>query len=139
IVAQAIAKITGDESGVYAERRDIEDTVYRLLDEFQPELAELGVEAALQQGPPPGFFHIKPLDKLQVRPAYAKRDAFLENNLGDSFDEGGNGRLASFSRGQVGDFFSATLHPELRLEDEQKTNVRLLEGYAKLTFHNVEV
>jgi hypothetical protein len=139
IVAQAIAKITGDESGHYAERQDLEDTLYRLLDEFQPELAELGVEAALQQAPPPGFFHIKPLDKLQVRTAFAKKDAFLKNNQGDSFDEGVNGRLASFSRGQVGDFFSATLHPELRLEDEQKTNARLLEGYGKLTFHNVEV
>jgi hypothetical protein len=138
IVAQAIAKITGDEGGLYAERRDLEDTIYRLLDEFQPELAELGVEAALQQGPPPGFFHIKPLDNLQVRTAFAKEDAVLEDNQGDSFNKGINGRLASFSRAQVGDFFSATLHPELRL-DEQGTNARLLEGYAKLTFRNVEV
>ncbi len=138
IVAQAITKITSDVSGLSAERQDLEDTVYRLLDEFQPELAELGVEAALQQGAPPGFVHIKPLDNLQVRTAFAKKDAFLENNQGDSFDEGVNGRLASFSRGQVGDFFSATLHPELRL-DEQGTNARLVEGYGKLTFRNVEV
>jgi hypothetical protein len=138
IVAQAIAKITGDEGGLYAERRDLEDTIYRLLDEFQPELAELGVEAALQQGPPPGFFHIKPLDNLQVRTAFAKDDALLENNQGDSLNKGVNGLLSSFSRGQVGDFFSATLHPELRL-NAQGTNARLLEGYAKLTFRNVEV
>jgi hypothetical protein len=52
IVAQAIAKITSDEGGQYADRQDLEDTLYRLLEEFQPELAGLGVEAALQQGPP---------------------------------------------------------------------------------------
>src|SRR5262245_40781253 len=60
IVAQAITKITGDEGGQYADRRDLEDTLYRLLDEFQPELAELGVEAALQKGKHQGFFQIKP-------------------------------------------------------------------------------
>ena len=53
IVAQAITKITGDEGGQYADRRDLEDTVYRLLEEFQPELAELGIEAALTAGQTP--------------------------------------------------------------------------------------
>jgi len=47
IVAQAIAKISGDEGGQYADRQDLEDILYRLLDEFQAELAGLGVEAAL--------------------------------------------------------------------------------------------
>jgi hypothetical protein len=95
IVAQAITNITGDESGRYADRQDLEDTLYRLLDEFQPELAGLGIEAALQQGGAPGFFQIKVLDKLQVRTAYSKEDYDLENNQGDSFEEGFNGRLAT--------------------------------------------
>ena len=85
IVAQAIAKITGDEGGQYADRQDLEDTLYRLLDEFQPELAGLGVEAALQQGQPPGFFQIKPLDKLQTRAAYSKENYDLENQSGGFF------------------------------------------------------
>jgi Capsule assembly protein Wzi len=138
IVAQAIAKITGDEGGEYADRQDLEDTIYRLLDEFQPELAGLGVEAALQQGPPPGFFQIKPLDKLQARSAYSKEQYDLENNQGDAFEEGFNGRLASFSRGQIGDFFSATLSPELRLDEHGSVNARVLEGFAKFTRYNVE-
>jgi Capsule assembly protein Wzi len=138
IVAQAIAKITGDEGGQYADRRDLEDTLYRLLEEFQPELAELGVEAALQQGKLPGFFQIKPLDQLQTRVAYAKEDYDLENNQGDSFNDGFNGRLATFSRGQVGDFFSATISPELRIDENGSVNARVLEGFAKFTLYNVE-
>src|SRR5262252_7288062 len=51
IVAEAIGTITGEEGARDAERRDVEDTLDRLLDEFQPELAALGVEAALAQGP----------------------------------------------------------------------------------------
>jgi hypothetical protein len=138
IVAQAITKITGDEGGQYADRRDIEDTLYRLLDEFQPELAELGIEAAVQQGKPPGFFQIKPVDKLQVRTAYAKDEATLENNQGDALKEGFNGRLATFSRGQIGDVFSATLSPELRVDEHGNVNARVLEGFGKLTLYNVE-
>jgi Capsule assembly protein Wzi len=138
IVAQAIAKITGDEGGQYADRQDLEDTLYRLLDEFQPELAGLGVEAALQQGQPPGFFQIKPLDKLQARTAYSKENYDLENNQGDSFESGFNGRLATFSRGQIGDFFSATLSPELRINEKGSVNARVLEGFAKFTQYNVE-
>jgi hypothetical protein len=138
IVAQAIAKITGDEGGQYTDRQDLEDTIYRLLDEFQPELAGLGVEAALQQGEPPGFFQIKPLDKLQARTAYSKENYDLENKQGDAFEAGFNGRLATFSRGQIGDFFSATLSPELRVNEEGSVNARVLEGFAKFTQYNVE-
>lgn len=138
IVAQAITKITADEGELYAERRDLEDTVYRLLEEFQPELAELGIEVALQQGKPPGFFQVKPLHALQVRTAYAKDDATLENQQGDFFKDGVNGRLATFSRAQVGDFFSASLSPELRLEERGGPDARLLEGFGKFTLYNVE-
>ncbi len=138
IVAQAITKITGDAGGQYADRRDLEDTLYRLLDEFQPELAELGVEAAIQQEKPAGFFQIKPVDQLQVRTAYAKDDATLENNQGDALKEGVNGRLATFSRGQIGDVFSATLSPELRIDAHGSVNARVLEGFGKLTLYNVE-
>jgi hypothetical protein len=116
----------------------LEDILYRLLDEFQPELAGLGVEAAIQQGQPPRFFQIKPLDKLQARTAYSKENYDLENNQGDSFKAGFNGRLATFSRGQVGDFFSATLSPELRMNGKGSVNARALEGFAKFTQYNVE-
>ena len=139
LVAQAITKITGDEGGRYADRRDLEDTLYRLLDEFQPELADLGIEAALQQGKPPGFFQIKPVDKLQVRTAHAKDDATLDNHQGDAFKDGFNGRLATFSRGQIGDVFSATLSPEVRIDAHGNVNARVFEGFGKLTLSNVEV
>jgi Capsule assembly protein Wzi len=138
IIAQAITKITGDEGGQYADRRDLEDILYRLLEEFQPELAELGIEAAGQQGKPPGFFQIKPLDKLQVRTAYSKEDYELENNQGDFFKDGFNGRFATFSRGQVGDVFSASFSPELRIDAGGSVNARVLEGFAKFTLSNVE-
>jgi hypothetical protein len=138
IVAQAIHKITADEGGVFADRRDLEDTLYRLLEEFQPELAALGVEAALQEGKPPGFFNLKPMDKLQLRTGYAKRGTLIDNNQGDSLKEGVNGRLATFSRGQVGDFFSATLNPELRVDERGGAEARVLEGFGKFSLWHVE-
>jgi hypothetical protein len=138
VVAQAINKITGDEGGSYADRRDLEDILYRLLEEFRPELADLGIEAAIQEGKPAGFFQVKPLDKLQVRTAYVKDDADLENNQGDFFRDGVNARLATFSRGQVGDFFSATISPELRIDQQGGVNGRVFEGFGKLTLYNVE-
>ena len=48
IVAEAVGRVTGDEGGRYSERQDLEDTLYRLVEEFQPELATLGVEPALR-------------------------------------------------------------------------------------------
>jgi Capsule assembly protein Wzi len=138
IVAQAINKITADEGGQFADRRDLEDTLYRLLKEFQPELATLGVEVALQEGKVPGFFNIKPVDKLQLRTGYAKEDARIENNQGDFLEEGVNGRLATFSRGQVGDFFSATFSPELRVDEHGGVAARVLEGFGKFSLWNVE-
>jgi hypothetical protein len=138
IVAQAIRKITADEGGAFADRRDLEDTLYRLLEEFQPELAALGVEVALQEGKAPGFFNIKPVDKLQLRTGYAKEDGRLDNNQGDFLKDGFNGRLATFSRGQVGDFFSATFSPELRVDEEGSVEARVLEGFGKVSLWNVE-
>jgi hypothetical protein len=139
IVAQAIDRVTGDEGGAYAERRDLENTLYRLLEEFRPELAELGVEAARRDAEPPRFFQVKPLAHVQARTAYAKDDTALENSQGDTFKDGFNARLATFSRGQAGDFLSATLSPELRIDQHGGVNARLLEGFGKFTFYNVEV
>jgi capsule assembly protein Wzi len=138
IVAQVITNITADEGGRFADRRDLEDTVYRLVEEFRPELAALGVEAVLQEGKAPGFLQIKPVDKLQIRTGYAKHDALIENNQGDFLEEGFNGRLATFSRGQVGDFFSASFSPELRVNEEGSAQARVLEGFGKLSLWNVE-
>jgi hypothetical protein len=132
IVAEAIGKIT-EEGGRYAERRRVEDTLDRLLDEFQPELAALGVEAALAQGPPPGAVFVKPLAWLPTRIAGATHAARLEDSQGDVLPTGGSGRLDAFSRGQLGDLFSATLHPELRM-DAHGTQARLLEDFGNLTY-----
>ncbi len=138
IVAQAVKKITEGEGELYNERQDMEDVLYRLVEEFQPELADLGVEAALQRGEPHKFFFLKVVDHVQARAAFAKDDALLENNQGDFLRKGVSGRLAALSKAQVGDFFSVSLLPEVRFD---KTDVvgRLLEGSAKLTGWGVEV
>lgn len=138
IVAQAVEKIRGDNAWLYNDRQDLEDLLYSLVEEFQPELAELGVEPALQMGKPPGFFFVKPLDKLQTRGAFATNDALLENSQGDFLGEGISSRLALFSRAQVGGFLSLALHPEFRLQ-ERGLQGRLLEGYVKLTRWGLEV
>lgn len=138
IVAQAIERISLDGAGDYNHRGYLEDLLYRLIEEFKPELAALGVEVPVALGPPPGFLTLKPVDKLRVGIGYTTKQVPLVNSQGKLFEKGLNTGVALQGRAQVGDFLSLYLNPEFH-GDAERTVVRLLTGYVKLTLWNVEL
>ncbi len=138
MVATAIAIIRRDEAGQYNDRRDIEAVLDRLTREFRTELASLGVKGADDPAPAPGFLTFYPLDRAQVRAGYSSRDLRLIDSQGLRFHEGANGGATFESRAQLGDFATLYLQPEV-LANEEFGALRLVTGYAKLTFFNVEL
>jgi hypothetical protein len=137
IVSQAIEAIRKDTVDITSGRPDLEDLVDRLVDEFAPELVEMG--AISRNGhAAPAFFSLKPVDKLQSQLAYANNRTSLVNSQGADLRDGFNGRVGLESRAQIGDFLSFYLHPEFH-SNEDFTAVRLVSGYAKLTLFNVEL
>jgi len=123
IVAQAIERIGLDGAGDYNHRGYLEDLLDRLIEEFRPELAALGVEAPVVLGPPPGFLTLKPVDKLRVGIGYASKQVPLLNSQGERFEKRLNTRVALQGRAQMGDFLSLYLNPEFH-GDEERTVVR---------------
>lgn len=138
LIAQAIERIEAGTEGAYNDREALEETLWNLVEEFQPELAELQVAPALRMGKPHGFVFLKPVDKVRIREAFADWNLALENSQGELYRKGLNLRWAFRSRAQIGDFFSLYLHPEALL-DEGTGQGRLVEGSLKLTFKNIEL
>jgi len=139
LVARAIEKIRADTEGVYNNRQDLESVLNRLIEEFRPELASLGAKVTdASKTPTPGVFSFTPIDRAQVRGAYASRDISLPNSQGLRLRNGVNGGLTFESRAQVGDVVTFYLQPELH-GNEQYGAARLATGYVKLTAFNVEL
>ncbi|MBI1735073.1 MAG: hypothetical protein HYR51_07870 [Candidatus Rokubacteria bacterium] len=136
IVARAIETIRADTDGKWDDRRDLESVLDRLRIELRPELASLGVRT--NGDPKPGFFSFTPVDRAQVRGAYATRDRSIVNEQGLRFQDGWNGGTTFESRAQIGDFLTFYLQPEGQLNEEFGA-LRLASGYAKLTLWNVEL
>jgi len=137
ILARAIEKIRGDDTGALNERRDLEPVLDRLMEEFRVELASLGAGTS-GGATAPGFFAFSPIDRAQAFGAYANRRFSLVQSQGRTLKRGANGGLTFESRAQIGDFLSVYLQPEL-LENEDYDAARLATGYAKLTVGNVEL
>ncbi|MBI5166980.1 MAG: hypothetical protein HY998_04465 [candidate division NC10 bacterium] len=138
IVARAMDRFQGDVTWAYKDQKDLEATVRDLIEEFEPELASLGVEPVLKKVKPPPFFFLKPVDKIEARFGYSEGDFRRENSQGELLREGLNSRFAFSSRAQLGDFLSLYGHPEFLLNEEESKG-RLVEGYLKLTYYNVEL
>ena len=136
IVARAIDTIRRDTDGEWNSRRDLEAVLERLRTELRSELASLGI--GTDGDPPPGFFSLTPVDRAQVRGAYATRDRSLVAAQGLRFQEGWNGGTTFESRAQIGDFLTFYLQPEGQLNEEFGA-LRLAAGYVKLTLWNVEL
>ena len=136
VVARAIETIRADTNGKWDDRRDLEPVLDRLRTALQPELAALGVRA--NGDAKPGFFSFTPVDRAQVRGAYANRDRSLVNEQGVRFQDGWNGGATFESRAQIGDFLTFYLQPEGQVNEEFGA-LRLATGYAKLTLWNVEL
>jgi len=138
VVARVIEKIRRDEVGAYNARRDLEPILDRLIKEFRTELAALGVKEVGDLGPPPGFVAFIPVDRVQARTGFASRDLFWVNSQGLKFQEGLNAGTTFDSRLQLGDVFTLYVQPEFQANKEFAA-AKLLTGYAKLTFHNIEL
>jgi hypothetical protein len=138
LVARAIDRIRSDQ-GMYNNRTDLEPVLDRLIQEFRVELAALGVKLPGTSGPPaPGFFSFTPIDRAQVRGAFASRDIRMENRQGLWLRDGINGGTTFETRAQIGDFLTFYLQPELH-GNQEYGQARLAAGYAKLTLWNFEL
>ena len=137
IVARAIERIRRDEPDDLNLRRDLEPVLDRLIEEFKVELAALGVRTP-DNVPAPGAFSFTPLDRAQVFNALATHGFSLVNEQGTSVKRTFNMGLTFESRAQLWDYLTFYIQPEL-LANEDYTSARLITGYAKLTFWNVEL
>jgi hypothetical protein len=137
IVARAIARIRRDESGGLNTRRDLEPVLDRLIAEFRPELAGLGVQVP-DAVAAPGTFSFTPVDRAQAFAGYASRQLSLVDEQGGTFQRGFNGGLTFESRLQIGDFLTFYVQPEF-LGNLDYQALRLATGYVKLTLFNVEL
>ena len=138
MVGRAIEQIRSDEAQFWSLRRDLEPVLDRLMEEFRPELASLGVKVPHEAGSAPGFFSFLPVDRAQVRAGYASRDLSWVNSQGLRFQGGVNGGATFESRAQIGDFLTLYVQPEFQGNEEFAAG-RLASGYAKLTLYNVEL
>jgi hypothetical protein len=139
IVARAITAIRADTTGRYNNRQDLEAVLDRLIEEFQAELAALGVKMpADRTAAAPGLVTFLPIDRAQVRAGYASRDFSLINSQGLRFQRGANAGFTFETRAQIGDWVTFYLQPEVHGNEEYGA-ARLAAGYVKLTAFNVEL
>ena len=137
IVAQAVQKVKLDEGGDYNHRGYLEDQLYRLVEEFGPELAEMGVKTPLNRGAAGSFYGIKPVDHVQLGVDFASRSKSLVNSFGRRVEKGGNPYGTLDGRLHLGDYFSLYYQPEF-LWNQDSYHGRLATGYAKFTLWNTE-
>jgi Capsule assembly protein Wzi len=137
IVARAIERIRRDDAGGLNTRRDLEPVLDRLIEEFRPELAGLGVKVP-DAVAAPGTFSFTPVDRAQAFAGYASRQLSLIDEQGGTFQRGFNGGLTFESRLQIGDFLTFYVQPEF-LGNLDYVALRLATGYVKLTLFNVEL
>jgi len=138
IVAQAVRRLEWDKYGDYNHRGYLEELLYRLVEEFGPELAEMGVKTSLNRNGSAGFFAFKPVEHAEFEIGSASRPQTVVNNFGQRFKKGATGSLTLDGRIQVGDFLSFYYQPGFSL-DKDTSHGRLLSGYGKLAFANTEL
>jgi hypothetical protein len=136
IVAAAVRKIREDTRGELVRRADLQPILYRLLDELAPELETLGVRTR-EAGPGEQYWlELQPISNLQARVYWTENAAKPENLQGLALGEGFSGLMDVSSFGQVGEFFSAYVHPQFQVGEDDR-DARLVEGYAKLQWKNL--
>ncbi len=139
IVAQAVRRIQLDQYGDYNYRGYLEEILYQLVQEFGPELTEMGVKTPLNPEGPPGFFtYDKALDHLQVGMDFSSRFQRLVNDFGHTAAKGANASATFDGRIHLGDFLSLYYQPEFTWGGDSQ-QARLLSGYGKLNFWNMEL
>ena len=137
VVARAIERIRRDDPEGLNMRRDLEPVLDRLMEEFKVELASLGVQVP-DGVSPPGAFSFTPVDRAQAFNGLATHGFSLVNEQGSSVKRTFNMGLTFESRAQLWDYLTFYIQPEL-LANQDYTAARLITGYAKLTFWNIEL
>lgn len=139
IVAQAVRRLKEDQYGDYNHRGYLEELLYQLIEEFGPELAEMGIKTPLnREAGTRGFFEYHAVDHAQLGSAFAGRSQRTINNFGREVSKGGNPHTALDGRIQVGDFLSFYYQPEFSW-DRESYQGKLMTGYGKVTFWNTEL
>lgn len=139
IVGQAVRRIQMDQYGDYNHRGYLEELLYQLVEEFGPELSEMGVRTALNPESPPGLFvYNKALDHAQFGMDFSSRAQRLVNDFGHTAAKGANATATFDGRMHLGDFFSLYYQPEFTWGGNSQQG-KLLSGYGKLNFWNLEV
>lgn len=138
VVAQAVRRLEWDKYGDYNHRGYLEELLYQLVEEFGPELAEMGIRTALNRNVVPSFFGSKPVDHTEFGFGSASRSQDVVNNFGQRFRKGAVGNSTLDGRIQVGDFLSLYYQPEFS-RNSDASHGQLLNGYGKLTWANTEL
>src|SRR3990170_2652146 len=80
IVAQAVRRLEWDKYGDYNHRGYLEELLYKLVGEFGPELAEMGIRTPLNPNGSAGFFTFKPVEHAEFGMGSATRSQTVVNN-----------------------------------------------------------
>lgn len=131
IVAAAMEKVRDENDPVRHRRRDLEPTLYALVDEFKPELADLGVEPYSLNGTVKPALSVQPFELIESRGGWASDEVKLENAQGRSTADGIQGQVSLLSRAEWQDTAAVSLNPEVRV-DKDSVRLRLHEGYLKV-------
>ncbi|MBI4526093.1 MAG: hypothetical protein HY695_20030 [Deltaproteobacteria bacterium] len=138
VVAEAVRRIRDDQYGDYNHRGYLEETVYHLVEEFGPELAEMGVRTPLNREARRGFLSFRPVEHTQFGIGLSSRSRRLINDFGQFDEKGGNPSAAFDGRVQLGDYLSFYYEPQVSW-DAESYEAKLMSGYTKFTFRNIEL
>jgi hypothetical protein len=106
----------------------------RLQKEFAIELQELDGSVGSSNNT-----YLKPIDEIYGKYLYGDKPFQLENQQGDKFSQHSNYRIGFDSYGQWANVLGYYVHPEYRYSDSELNQGKLVEGYAKGLFGNLEV
>jgi hypothetical protein len=139
IVAQAVRRLESGAYGDYYDRPAVEELLYRIIEEFGPELTELGVRNPLNREATPSFFGFEPVEHAQFASDFSSGYHSVINRMGREVKKGGTVFSGFDGRLHIDDLFSLYYQPELIWGSGQNFYGRVLTGYAKLTYWNTEL
>ncbi|MFB3897763.1 MAG: capsule assembly Wzi family protein [bacterium] len=110
------------------------DIINRLQKEFAIELQSLNENSGVSNNT-----YLKPVDEIYGEYLYGNKVFQIENRQGDKFAQHSNFRIGFDSYGQWANMLGYYLHPEYRYSDSEYNQGKLVEGYAKGQFGNLEI
>jgi hypothetical protein len=110
------------------------EIIIRLQKEFAIELQDLNENVGSSNST-----YLKPVDEIYGKYLYGDKSFQIENQQGDKFSRHSNVRLGFDSYGQWANVLGYYLHPEYRYSDSELNEMKLVEGYAKGLFGNLEI